>query len=147
MCNEEYKNRLGHQEFDQLKEFVTDFLFKFKDKHPFSKPEEGKTMDVFYRVIQFMKDFDLQPSDELRKEYEKSETTMNLNEIPTFEVLNEKIGMKRDIYDKLKKRYSSKPPFVYFFNPNIKVQTNTGIAYGYKCFRIGFLKKGEVDFK
>ena len=96
---------LGEQEFKQLKYSITDFLYKFKDKHPYSNPEERKTMDVFDRVMLFMKDTNLKPSEELTKFYAQSETTKILNEIPTFMDLKEKIGIKREDYDKMKERY------------------------------------------
>ena len=53
----------------------------------------------------FMQDNHLKPSDVLLSEYEQSETTEKLNEFPPFEDLEEKIGMERDVYDKLKERY------------------------------------------
>ena len=136
---------LGEQEFKQLKYSITDFLYKFKDKHPYSNPEERKTMDVFDRVMLFMKDTNLKPSEELTKFYAQSETTKILNEIPTFMDLKEKIGIKREDYDKMKERYSSKTPFVYFFNPKLDVQiktwTNKG---GLKGISIGFRNKEDV---
>ena len=62
-------------------------------------------MDVFDRVMLFMQDTNLKPSEELIKFYAKSETTKTLNEFPTFMDLKEKIGMKREVYDKLKEKY------------------------------------------
>ena len=53
----------------------------------------------------FMQDNHLKPSDVLLSEYEQSETTEKLNEFPPFKDLEEKIEMKRDVYDKLKERY------------------------------------------
>ena len=106
LSSKETIQTLGEQEFKQLKESVIDFLYKFKDQHPYSNPEERKTMDVFDRVMQFMKDTNLKPSEELTKFYAQSETTKTLNEIPIFMDLKEKIGMKREVYDKLKERYT-----------------------------------------
>ena len=62
-------------------------------------------MDVFDRVMQFMQDTNLKPSEELIKFYAQSETAKTLNDFPTFMDLKEKIGMKREVYDKLKERY------------------------------------------
>ena len=53
----------------------------------------------------FMQDSHLKPSNVLLSEYEQSETTEKLNEFPSFEDLEEKIEMKRDVYYKLKERY------------------------------------------
>ena len=105
LSSKETIKTLGEHEFKQLKDSIIDFLYKFKDQHPYSNPEEGKTMDVFDRVMLFMKDTNLKPSEELIKFYSQSETTKILNEIPTFMDLKEKIGMKREVYDKLKERY------------------------------------------
>ena len=62
-------------------------------------------MDVFDRVMLFMQDTNLKPSEELIKFYARSEATKILTEIPSFMDLKEKIGMKREVYDKLKERY------------------------------------------
>ena len=96
---------LGEQEFKQLRDSIIDFLYKFKDQHPYSNSEEGKTMDVFDRVMLFMQDANLKPSEELTKFYTQSETTKTLNDFPPFMGLKENIGMKREVYDKLKEKY------------------------------------------
>ena len=145
LCSQETIQTLGEQQFKTLKDSIIDFLYKFKDQHPYSNPEEGKTMDVFDRVMQFMKDTNQKPSEELIKFYSQSETTKTLNEIPTFMDLKEKIGMKREAYDKMKERYSSKPPFVYFFNPKLDVGTHIWkYKDGTKFIKIGFKNKEEV---
>ena len=126
LSSKETIQTLGEQEFKQLKYFIIDFLYKFKDQHPYSKPKKGKTMDVFDRVMLFMKDTNIKPSEELIEFYARSETTKTLNDFPTFMDLKEKIGIKREVYDRLKERYSSKPSFVYFFNPKLDVQTKFG---------------------
>ena len=145
LSSKETIQTLGEQEFKQLKDSIIDFLYKFKDQHPYSNPEEGKTMDVFDRVMQFMQDTNLKPSEELIKFYAQSETTKILNEIPSFMDLKEKIEMKREVYDKLKERYSSKPPFVYFFNPKLDVQTYIRKnKYGLNVIEIGFKNKEDV---
>ena len=92
-----------------------------------------------------MQDTNLKPSEELIKFYAQSETTKTLNDFPTFMDLKEKIGMKREVYDKLKEKYSSKPPFVYFFNPKLDVQTIIGETEdGIKYIDIGFRNKEDV---
>ena len=63
-------------------------------------------MDVFDRIMRFVDKNNLMPSDKLRKEYERSQTTKILNEFPCYEYLKEKIGMKRQVYDSLKDRYN-----------------------------------------
>ena len=122
LSSKETIQTLGEQEFKQLKDSIIDFLYKFKDQHPYStivllykywivimgkycNPEEGKTIDVFDRVMQFMQDTNLKPSEELIKFYAQSETTKILNDFPSFMDLKEKIGMKREVYDKLKEKY------------------------------------------
>ena len=145
LSSKETIQTLGEQEFKQLKDSIIDFLYKFKDQHPYSNPEEGKTMDVFDRVMLFMQDTNLKPSEELIKFYARSEATKILTEIPSFMDLKEKIGMKREVYDKLKERYSSKPPFVYFFNPKLDVQIEIGKNKdGIKFIDIGFRNKEDV---
>ena len=51
-----------------------------------------------------MSDNELIPSKSLREEYSKSEVNKKMV-LPSFEVLNEKIGMTKEVYDKLEERY------------------------------------------
>ena len=61
-------------------------------------------MDIFDWVMDFMGVNELIPSKSLREEYSKSEFNQKMV-LPSFEVLNEKIGMTKEVYDKLKERY------------------------------------------
>ena len=41
--------------------------------------------------------------------------------------------------------YSSRPEFIYYFDPDLDIQTKTGkTEYGTPCIRIGFFEKGKV---
>ena len=62
-------------------------------------------MDVFDRVMLLMLDNDFKPSNKQTMLYSQSETTVNLNKLPSFEYLKEKIGMEKEIYDKLEMRF------------------------------------------
>ena len=88
-----------------------------------------------------MKDTNLKPSEELIKFYSQSETTKTLNDFPSFMDLKEKIGMKIEVFDKLKERYSSKPPFVYFFNPKLDIRIRIGKNKNNGC------KKMTIEFR
>ena len=71
----------------------------------------------------------LLPSNSLYMEYAKSEVTKMLNTLQTREFYNEKFDknypMSEEKYYRLKKRYSSRPPFVFFFNPTIQLEQFT----------------------
>ena len=124
--NKNNTKTLEEQNFKKLKETIADFLYEIKDKHPCSNPEKGEKMDVFERVMQFMKDNSLQPSRKLREKYKNSNTTKSLNEFPSYVTLKEKIGITREVYDKLKERYQSLPPFIYYFNQKIDIISGVG---------------------
>ena len=131
-------------ELVQIRESLADFLYLIKDRFPFSNPEKGNVMDIHDRVMQFMKENELKPSNTLSKRYEQCETTLRLNEFPCYEYLKEKIGMKRHIYNKLKEKYKSKPAFVFMFNPDFEVQTKTEVSEGMKTIKMGFFDKKMV---
>ena len=40
--------------------------------------------------------------------------------------------------------YSSRPKFIYYFDPDLDMQTETGIYNGWFCIKIGFFEKGKV---
>ena len=90
---------------------------------------------------------ELIPSKSLREEYSKSEFNQKMV-LPSFEVLNEKIGMTKEVYDKLKERYNSKGAFNYFFDPSIVIQIEvlTHSEGKGKLLQVGFLKKGTVRY-
>ena len=68
---------------------------------------EGKSFDIAYRVMDFMRDYNLKPSDALIKEYRQSKTTKTLNRFPSLEDWR-KIGMWKSTYDELKEAYRRK---------------------------------------
>ena len=97
-------------------------------------------------------------------EYAKSEVTKMLNTLQTREFYNEMFKkvyednneifteddqFSEEDYDRLKKRYSSRPPFVFFFNPTIQLEH---FNYGY-CYYVGYRIKNDdgewvsIDFK
>ena len=58
--------------------------------------------------------------------------------------------MSKRAYDRLKKRYSSRPPFVFFFNPTIQLEQY--IEYYGKTYCVGYRIKNDgewvsIDFK
>ena len=92
----------------------------------------------------FMQDNKLKPSKALIEEYRQSKTTKTLNRFPSYQELKEEIGIYDKTYDRLKKAYSSRPKFIYYFDPDLDMQTETGIYNGWFCIKIGFFEKGKV---
>ena len=105
----------------------------------------------------------LQPSNSLYMEYAQSEVTKILT-LKTREFYNEMSKkffkdkkwdfteddqMSEEAYDRLKERYCSRPPFVFFFNPTIQLEqfTEHGLNYvGYAIKRDkGFMV--SINFK
>ena len=131
----------------QIKEDIVDFLYRFKDRYPSSNSKEV-SMDIFFKIMDFLSTNELEPSKSLKEEYRNSDINKMLNELPPFEFLNQKIGITKEDYDKLEKRYSSKPSFIYYFNPDIKVKVKAGTnSEGIKWMASGFYRKGEVYYK
>ena len=69
---------------------------------------ENKSFDVAHRVLNFMRDNKLKPSEAQIEKYRQSKTTKTLNLFPSYEELKEKIGMEEKWYDKMKKAYRRK---------------------------------------
>ena len=88
-----------------LREIIINFLFRIKDKHPFSDPKKGKIMDVLNVIMEFLLGCSFKPSSDLLKEYSKSKITRELNTLPTREYLNSKLKyqISDEDYDRLKK--------------------------------------------
>ena len=103
-------------------------------------------MDVFYMIMEFLIPNGYLPSAALVKEYSKSKVTRELNTLPTREYLNSKFGkykqMIEEAYESLRKRLESRPPFVFYFNPNIKLQE---MAYDGRLLKLGFFDKNAVS--
>ena len=68
-----------------IRKTIIDFLFRIKDKHPFSNLLEWKIMDVFNIIMDFLFEYSFKPSSELHKEYYESELTRELNTLPSRE--------------------------------------------------------------
>ena len=144
LCSEDIIKTLDEEAIAKMKEPIIDFLHRLKDKHP-SSNSENESFDVAHKVMKFMWKNKLKPSKALVKKYRKSKTTKTLNLFPSKEDWK-KIGIKEEKYDNLKKAYSSRPKFIYYFDPHLKIQTkieyfDDGIPY---CIRIGFFEKGKV---
>ena len=141
------------QTLKALKESIIDFLYRLKDKHPssctsfiltFDCIAKEKSCDVAHRVMDFMWKNKLKPSDALIEEYRQSKTTKTLNRLPSKEDWM-KI-MYESWYDRLKKAYSSRPEFIYYFDPDLDIQTkieyyDSGNPY---YIKIGYFEKGKV---
>ena len=124
---------------------IIDFLYRFKDIHPFSGSDWDEGFDIFDMLMEFLIPLGLLPSPSLFKEYEKSTFTEELNKIPGYNYLNNGFqGFSKEKYEIMKERLSSRPPFVYFFNPSIKTRY---LAWSGSYYE-GFLaNKGQVRFK
>ena len=106
---------------------MTDFLYRFKDKYPFKMiGEDSNQKEVYEIIMDFLIPFGLKPSAALLKEYQQSEVTKRLNTLPSRDYLNSKFSNGYEIseedYSRLKERFTSRPPFVYLFNPNLKIE-------------------------
>ena len=108
-----------------LRELMVDFLYKIKDKHPFSNIEMEGSMEVFDTTMDFLIPFGLKPSASLLKEYEQSVVTKTI-QLPTREHINqlfyESEQISSDDYERMKERYELRTPFIYYFNPNIEIE-------------------------
>ena len=67
---------------------IIDFLYRFKDKHPFSGSNWDEGFDIFDMLMEFLIPLGLFPSPSLFKEYEQSAFTKELNRIPSYNYLN-----------------------------------------------------------
>ena len=90
-------------------------------------------MDVFYKIMKFLISNGYLPSAALLKEYSKSKFTWELNTLPSREYLNSKFNeafpISEEDYEFLRKRLESRPPFVFYFNPNIQLQEKVELGY------------------
>ena len=103
-------------------EIIIDFLYKFKDRLPYSKLELKQSIDLFDEIMEFMRENKFKSSKSLQVQYECCQTMTNLK-FPEYHILKEKLKMIIKDYDKIKERFESKSPLVYFFDPELKVKT------------------------
>ena len=89
--------------------------------------------------MNFLIPFDLKPSAALFKEYQQSEVTKRLNKLPPRDYLNSEFSngylISEENYNRLKERLSSRPPFVYLFNPSLQIKE---LNYSTNTYIIGF---------
>ena len=86
-----------------------------------------------------MRNNNLKPSKALIEEYRQSKTTKTFNRFPSKEDLMN-IGMSEETYYRLKRTYSSRPEFIYYFDPHLEIQTKVK----YEAIRIGYFEEGKV---
>ena len=101
-------------------------------------------MDVFDIVMDFMYELELEPSESLKKEYKESEFNRKLTTFPEYEYLNYLYGngFDKEKYEFMKMRFESRPPFVYYFNPEIQLEEKFGInTDGNRFYFKGFNSK------
>ena len=97
--------------------------------------------------MDFMYEHGLEPSESLKEEYREWETNKRLTTFPEYEYLNSlyEKGFDKEKYDFMKMRFESRPPFVYYFNPDIQLEEKFGINIdGYRFYNIGFISKGTI---
>ena len=102
-------------------------------------------MDVFDTVMDFMYELRFEPSESLKEEYREWETNKRLTSFPEYENLNSlyKNGFEKEKYEFMKMRFESRPPFVYYFNPDIQLEENFGLTInGNRYYQTGFYSKG-----
>ena len=109
--------------------------------------EKKEYMEVFYTIMEFLIPNDYLPSAALLKEYSKSKVTRELNTLPTREYLNSNfikyLQISDERYKFLRKRLESRPPFAFYFNPNIELREN---VYDGWVLMKGFFDKYGVSF-
>ena len=121
LCSEDIIKTLDEEAIAKMKEPIIDFLHRLKDKHPsmtslleifflFYYSSENKSFDVAHRVMNFMWDNKLKPSDAQIEKYRQSKTTKTLNLFPSKEDWKKIWAFKSeyDKYDELKKTYRRK---------------------------------------
>ena len=83
------------------------------------------------------------PSVALLKKYYESKVTRELNTFPSLRYINSRFDEDSQInewdYERLRKRFESRPLFVFYFNPNIETQEK--VYYGCTLMK-GFYAKG-----
>ena len=113
-----------------LKEIIVDFLYRLKDKHPystfniiFSNPKIRETMDVFDLIMEFLIPNRHLPITFLLKEYIESEFTKKFNSLSTLKYFNKKQDEYHQIsevdYERLRSWFDSRSPIVFYFNPKM----------------------------
>ena len=120
LCSQDIIKTLDESAIAKMKEPIIDFLHRLKDKHPssthyylliliFYYSSKEMSFDVTYRVMDFMQDNKLKPSNAQIEKYRLSKTTKTLNRFPSREELKEKnLEMDKERYDRLKKAYRRK---------------------------------------
>ena len=102
-------------------------------------------MNVFNTVMNFMCKYGFEPSESLKEEYRKSKINKRLTTFPEYEYLDFKFenGLDKEKYEFMKMRFESRPPFVYYFNPDIQLEEKFGINIdGISAYNLGFYSKG-----
>ena len=109
-----------------FREIIVDFLFRIKDKLPLSDRVERNIADVLKTIMEFLFGCSFEPSSALFKEYSESKLTKELNTLPPLEYINSNVlgnyQMSEGVYELLRKKFESRPLFVFYFNPNIQMQ-------------------------
>ena len=94
--------------------------------------------------MEFLIPFGFKPISSLLDQYSESEVTKTLNLFPSLDLLNKTFSdwMGIDVidYNRMKNAYNSLPPFVYYVNPEIKIEEYADKYLGYKR---GYLMKEE----
>ena len=92
-----------------------------------------------FSILDFLHDYDLRPNKELYDEYAQSKVTKKLNTLPTRAYINSKFDedhkMSEEDYEWLRKKLESRPPFVFYFNPDN--ESREFVSDGHMLF-IGF---------
>ena len=97
--------------------------------------------------MDFMYELGFEPSESLKEEYRDSGLNRKLNTFPEYDHLNflYENGFDKEKYEFMKMRFESRPPFVYYFNPDIQLEEYFRInANGNRVYTIGFDSKGTL---
>ena len=102
-------------------------------------------MDVFDIVMDFMNELGFEPSKSLKEEYREWETNNRLTTFPEYEYLSSifENDFSKEKYDFMKMRFESRPPFVFYFNPDIQLEEKFGVNKDeISVYNLGFYSKG-----
>lgn len=124
----------------KTKSDIVDFLYRFKDKFPFSKSNFDGELDVFNKIMEFLLENNLEPSKDLKAKYSQCNVNKCLT-LPDFETVHEHTGMDKVTYELVVQKFNNN--FVYCFDNNkleiIKYEDST--KGGVKLLSIGHCDK------
>ena len=135
------KAHLTSEDNSAINELIIDFLFRFKDRHPYSDPNNKENVDTFDTVINFLWDNGLKPSQKLQQEYHKLALKL-LDNLPMYNRINDQTNMDKDLYSFLSLMYAYTSRDNIFFAPKTNLKTKIGT----NDISVGYFTEEEVSY-